>query len=102
MLRRISRRESTWRKLQGGIKYDPKQPKLLTNSLVFQPWFKSAHQFLRRCSEHRTGPHFLIKERNQSTNRTVELLPDGLHVLFLHLNPIAHKLRHVLTQGGFV
>src|SRR5215510_3683684 len=102
MLLRISRRQSMWRKLPGGIKSDPRPPKLSNNSRAFQPWFKSAHQFLRRCSEHRAAPHFLIKKRNQSTNRTIELLPDGLHVLFLHLNLIAHKLRHVLTQGGFV
>src|SRR5215510_12723997 len=85
MLLRISRRESMRRKLPGGLKSDSRQPKLSTNSCPFQPWFKSAHQFLRRCSEHRLAPHFLVKERNQSTNRTIKLLPDGLHVLFLHL-----------------
>src|SRR5262245_41151763 len=102
MLLRISRRQAMWIKLPGGIKSDPRQPKLSTNGRVFQPRFKSAHQFSRRCSEHRAPPHFLIKKRNQSTNRTVKLLPDSLHVLFLHLHPIAHKLRHILTQGGFV
>jgi hypothetical protein len=51
-----------WRKLPGGIKLDPMQPKLSTNNRGLQTGSKSGHQFLRRFSEHRAVTHFLIKK----------------------------------------
>jgi hypothetical protein len=67
-----------WKKLPGGIKLDPMQPKLSTNNRGFQTASKSGHQFLRRFSEHRAATHLLIKKWNLSLNRTVELLPNAL------------------------
>jgi hypothetical protein len=59
-----------WKKLPGGIKLDPMQPKLSTNNYGFQTASKSGHQFLRRFSEHRAATHLLIKKWNLSLNRT--------------------------------
>ncbi len=84
-----------WRKLPGGIKLDPMQPKLSTNNRGFQTGSKSGHQFLRRFSEHRAATHFLIK--NNTSIGWHEI--DAVHVERGRRRPLGIRLNDVAVNA---
>src|SRR3990170_8518586 len=49
-------------------------------------------------AEHCDPAHLLVKQGDQSAHGAVELLPNGLHVLFLHLHPVADKIGDAIPE----
>lgn len=56
----------------------------------------------RRPAEHDDAAHLLIEERDDRPDTAVELLGNRPHMVVLHPEPVADKLRDVRAQGAAV